>query len=403
MRFKFNFKTVLLTALILLSIYTTYLYFAYGQKNFDKSLVMLAEQFLRFKISLPISRDLPIGDIADYKYNFYLYFGPFSSIFLMPFVFLFGAKIPQYIIGIFSIITSFIAIYFLSKKFKFSKIDSLWLSLFYVFSTVLFSSSVMNISAYQVEVLASTLLLLSVVAYFTSKRSILVGIFLGLAVLTRFTLALAFVFFLVEFLRKRLTLKQLILIFIPLFLACVMLGLYNQRRFHSFFETGYNYNITRTAYPLSENLKHGTTSVAHVPANLYSFLIMPPSPLNKEKDGFFLKYPYLEANPWGMAIWYTSPLFIFLIYKFRKSKYTLSALLTCAVIAVPLFLYYGVGYVQFGYRYALDFLPFLFLLLLPSLDSKLTKLVILLITIGVLFNLIYADSLFGVYPLLNIR
>ncbi|MBI2047439.1 hypothetical protein HYT26_04745, partial [Candidatus Pacearchaeota archaeon] len=61
-------------------------------------------------------------------------FGPFSSIFLMPFVAIFGREFPQYFIGIFSMTSSFILIYSISRKFKFDKLDSLWLSLFFVFS-----------------------------------------------------------------------------------------------------------------------------------------------------------------------------------------------------------------------------------------------------------------------------
>jgi len=399
--FRKNWKIHLFTLFFALSVFSTYLYLIPGQKNWDKSLVMLSEQFLKRKISIPISRDLPIGDVADYKYNFYLYFGPFSSILLMPAVFLFGKATPQFLIGIFSMISSFIAVYLISRKFKFQKIDSLWLSLFFVFSTVLFSSSVMNITAFQAETLGVPFVLFAINEYFGKKRSILIGILLGIATMSRFTLMFAFAFFVVEYLKKRLTTRQIILIAMPLIFSIYLLGLYNNRRFHSFFETGYNYNISLKAFPLSENLKYGAISIFHVPANLYSFLIMPPEPLKTDKDGFFLKFPYLTANPWGMAIWYTSPLFLFLLFKFRKSKYTLSAFLTIILISIPLFTYYSVGFVQFGYRYALDFLPFLFLLLIPSLSPKLSKTAIFLIIIGVLFNLVYSDSLFGIYPLLN--
>jgi len=33
--------------------------------------------------------------------------------------------------------------------------------------------------------------------------------------------------------------------------------------------------------------------------------------------------------------------------------------LAAALVAVPVFLYYGGGYVQYGFRYSLDFTPFL--------------------------------------------
>lgn len=121
-------------------------------------------------------------------------------------------------------------------------------------------------------------------------------------------------------------------------------------------------------------------------------------PILEHKDGFVFVFPYLKADPWGMAIWITSPLFLLLFFHFRKNKYTFSALTTTIILALPIVTYYSVGFAQFGYRYALDFLPFLFLLLLPSLQTKLSKLAIALIIIGVLFNCIYITSLWDVYP-----
>jgi hypothetical protein len=41
-------------------------------------------------------------------------------------------------------------------------------------------------------------------------------------------------------------------------------------------------------------------------------------------------------------------------------------LMTVLVIALPILLYYGYGYIQFGYRYSLDFMPFLYYLLMRN-------------------------------------
>jgi hypothetical protein len=231
---------------------------------------------------------------------------------------------------------------------------------------------------------------------------LLIGLFIGLAVMTRVTLILAVIFFVAEYFRRRLTGRQLTLIFIPIILCVIVLGAYNYVRFNSVFETGYNYHIG-DPYPLSENYRgYGRTNLAHIPANLYAFFIKPPVPITNTKDGYVFVFPYLKADPWGMAIWFTSPLFLLILFKFKKNEYTKSSLITAICIALPIFTYYSVGFAQFGYRYALDFLPFLFLLLIPSLTPKLSKTAITLIIIGVLFNCIYITSLWDVYPLLGI-
>ncbi len=395
-------KKILLVFVALLCVYATFLYLTIGQRGFDTDLVMLSMRFTEWKVSLSIF-NVPVRDVANYYNNYYVYFGPLASILLMPFVFIFGESVPQVSLGVFSIIVSFASIFLIAKHFKFDKLDSLWLSVFFVFSTVLFSSSVINVSAYQVEALGVPFMLLSLWAYFYKKPAFLTGLFLGLAVMTRVTLILASIFFFIEFLKKRLIFKQLVIIAIPIIIALLILGGYNNRRFNSYFETGYHYSITKNDGPIAENFKYGEINIIHVPANLYSFLLKSPEPfLENKNNGMVLKFPYLKADPWGIAIWFTSPLFLVLLTNFKKNKYSLSAGIAAFVLAIPVFTWYSIGFAQFGYRYALDFLPFLFLLLIPALGSKITKTAITLIIIGVLFNLFYSVSMWEIYPLFNI-
>jgi len=399
---KTHGKLWLFVLLFLFSLYSTFLYLTVGQRGYDNVLVVLSQQFLNHHISLPIY-NLPVRDISSYFNNYYVYFGPLSSILMMPFVLVFGQAFPEVSIGVFSLVVSFIAAYFIAKKFLFKTVDALWLALFFVFSTVLFSSSVINITAYQVEALGVPFILLAIWAYLSKRNPFIIGVFIALAVMTRFTLLLSVIFFMAEFLQRRVSLKYLVLLIIPVLLAVGILGAYNNRRFHSFFESGYSYNISKSDGPIGGNFKYGQESIMHIPANLYSLLIMSPEPLLKDNGGgMFLKFPYLKANPWGMAIWYTSPLFLLLLFRFKKGKYTLSAAITGIFLAIPVFVWYSIGYAQFGYRYALDFLPFLFLLLLMSLSPKLSKYAIALIVIGVFFNCVYSDSMWELYPLFNI-
>ncbi len=403
--FRQNFRILLFLFVLIFALYSSFLIFTASQHNkaFDKHFTLLASQFLTRHVALNPYQELPQGDVANYNNNFYLYFGPFPSIVLMPFVFIFGNEFPQVFLGFSAMVISFVAVYFLTKSFKFRTVDALWLAFFFVFSTVLFASSIIDISAYQAEAFSVPLVLIALQEYFSKKRPLIIGIFLGLALLTRAVLVLGVVFFILEFFQKRLSKKQLLILFLPVIVACLLFGVYNQRRFHAFLETGYQYNITLKTFPLSQNLQYGYMSPVHIPANLYSLLFMPPQPLLKDQNGFVLNFPYFKVSPWGVAIWYTSPLFLVLLYKFRKSIYTLSTIITIICLAIPLLLYYSIGYSQYGYRYALDFLPFLFLLLLPSFSGKLTKKDITLIILGVLFNCIYIASIWGDYPLFHLH
>jgi hypothetical protein len=77
-----------------------------------------------------------------------------------------------------------------------------------------------------------------------------------------------------------------------------------------------------------------------------------------------LKFPYIQNNVYGMSIFVTSPYFLY-IFTNKWSSFSARARNLVVAISVSCLLvlsYYGIGTIQFGYRYSLDFLPELFLL-----------------------------------------
>jgi hypothetical protein len=273
----------------------------------------------------------------------------------------------------------------------------LWLAIFFVFSTVLFAVGTVNISAYQVQALGTSLILLSLAEYFGKRRFWLVGFIVALAGLTRATLYLSLIFYLLEWSRLKLSKRTLLSLLVPIVISGLVLAGYNYKRFRSFTETGYKYNVTLNSHPMKGNVQYGFISPKHIPANLYVLLLKVPDPVLEPGGGFVFKFPFFKADPWGMAIWFNSPL-LFMLLKLKKNQFTKSSLLTTITLLIPTITYSGIGYIQFGYRYALDFLPFLFLLLLPSLGKKLSRFSKSLILTGVIFNCVYLASLWGLYP-----
>lgn len=397
--FKANFKTILLYIALSFSIISAVFFSSQSFNiNKDNHLVLLADQFSRGHISLEPNDNLPLGDYSKFNGKFYLYFAPMSSLVFVPFVLLFGNAFPQVFIGITSLVLLFYLAYKVSLIFKFSRKDSLFLSLFFIFSTPLFAAGLINITAYQVQTLGALFVFLSLYEYLTKKRMILIGIFIAMAFLTRNLLLLTSIFFVIEFIRKRISKKDFVKLLIPVFLSLAFMGIYNYLRFHNFFDTGISYSITLYTHPLSFNIKHGMASIAHIPANLYSLFVMPPLPVLEHPDGFYFKFPYLRPSPWGMAIWYTSPLFLMLFTRLKKAKLHYSLLLTIFAFLVPILTFYSIGFTQYGYRYIIDFLPFLFLLLVSALKPRLGKLEISLILIGVIFNTYMIAVFWGFFP-----
>lgn len=358
----------------------------------DNHLVLLAEQFSKGQLNLsPFG--LPSGDYVDYFGKQFLYFGPVSSLVLIPFAAIFGRVFPQIFLGLVSLGLAFLAIYKLTRNLKFSKIDAIWLCAFFNFSTVLFAVSIINISAYQVQALGAVFVLFSLAEFFGKKRYFLIGLLIALAGMTRLTLYLSIIFFLFQKVGK----KNIFLLLVPIALSVLLLAGYNYKRFHNIFESGYKYNVTANRYPMSANLAFGQFNFSHIPANIFSLLIKSPDPIVEKGGGFILKFPYFKVDPWGIAIWFTSPLLL-LLFRLKKEQISLSLLITITFLFLPSLFYFGIGYSQFGYRYSLDFLPFLFLLLIPIFKSKLSLLAKILIVLGVLFNCLYMVSIWGYYP-----
>lgn len=398
---KFNLSFVLPTIIFAFAIFSGFITYRAAWANIDKHFSLLAASFLKDDLYLD-PNNLPDGDYVDFNGKQYLFFGPVPSILLMPFVFIFGKNFPQMTLSITSLGVIFLAIFSLCRKFKFTKIDSLWLSNFFVFGTVLYFVGIVNISAYVVQVVGTAFLVLSLLEYFTKRRWFLIGILIAAAGATRITLFGTTIFFLLELMRNRHNLnftRSLIYLLIPILFSVSMLGLYNFRRFHSPFDTGYTRNVSildKDYY----NYKHGWFSPAHIPANLYALLIMPPEPILKEGIQFVLKFPYLKVNHFGLAIWFTSPLFLYLLLA-KKESWTFSTIAGVVVLLFPSLIYFGIGISQYGYRYSLDFVPLLFLILLSAFKRGLPDFAKILIFVGIIFNCFYMASLWNLYPLLD--
>lgn len=398
---KINISNIIILLIFCFAVFSGFITYRASWFNIDKHFSLLAKSFLKNDLFLD-PHNLPNGDFADYKGKQYLFFGLTPSILLMPFVAVWGKNFPQMTLSISSLVVTFLGIFFLCKKLKFSSDDSFWLANFFVFGTVLYFVGLVNISAYLVQAVATAFIVLSLLEYVTKRRWFIIGLLIAAAGTTRITLFGITVFFILEIFRNRTHLNfklNMALLLIPILFSLSVLALYNLRRFHSVFDTGYTRNVSvldKNYY----NYIEGWFSLKHIPANLYSLLLMPPAPILKEDVEFVLKFPYLKANHFGMSILITSPLFLYLL-KSKKQAYTLSAVVSILVLMVPSLIYFGIGISQFGYRYSLDFIPLLFIILLTAFGGKLPTFAKILIAFGILFDTFYMASIWTDYPILH--
>ncbi|MGB9911677.1 MAG: hypothetical protein ACPLKP_03745 [Microgenomates group bacterium] len=399
-------KNIFLFILIIFCLISSYKIFLVSKNiSNDYHFSLLAESFLQGRLDLLTnSSNFPPGDVAFYKNKYFIYFGPLPGIILMPFVLLFGSNFPQNFLTILISFLSFWLIIKIAQKFNFRIEDSLWIALFYIFGTVYSFLTLVNISAFQVQIIGNFFILLAIYEFFSKKRHFLIGLYLSLAMATRLTLLMGVIFFILDILEKNYSFKRKVFLLINLLFPIGLIGfslmIYNFVRFDNIFESGYKYNIT---LPYTSNFnavkKYGIFSFYHLPINIYYFVFSAPI-LIRNSSGIPI-FPFLKADHWGLSIIFTSPLLVFSLF-FLDFKKNWKEIITTFLISLSIFTYYGVGVSQFGYRFALDFYPFLFLILLKTLNGKLIFIHKLLIIYSIIFNFLFMLSIWEKYPLLGI-
>ena len=121
---------------------------------------------------------------------------------------------------------------------------------------------------------------------------------------------------------------------------------------------------------LAESLAaHGKLSLRHFPAN--ARVAFATAFVTTDR------FPWLLPSPEGAAVLLTSPLFLYALRGVPWRAWRTDVLATGSVLAVlatgvPLLFYFNSGWVQFGYRYLLDPVPFLLILTALGLRGRVT-------------------------------
>lgn len=339
----------------------------------------LAESFLHGKTYFLEDHAGSLTDTAPFDGRHYWPLGPFPAVILMPFVFVFD-KLNLFfyqgylqffiVVGVFYLCTK------IARKQGYSLEDARFLAYAFCFSSVFLGTALCPWSWYLAHVVAVFLLFLSIQEYLGRQRLWIIGLLCSLALITRFPAGLNIIFFASEILLSNRPTwdkaKNVSILFAPFIIGVAVLGVYNYSRFGSWAEQGYSYQVLNQA--LTQARLYGVLSFVHVPGNLYYFLLSTPLPVTADTLFPVLKFPFVRANPWGMSILITSPYFVYLIFLNYKDLISKLLIANVCIVTATVSLFFGIGYIQFGYRFALDFLPFLFFLLIRNYREQYQKL-----------------------------
>lgn len=335
----------------------------FGNQHF----IYLAKSFLEGKLYFSDVSSLGVEDMSLYDGKYYWSLGFIPAILMMPFVAIFGNQVQHSVVSLPLVLGTVYLLYKISKSFLKTKSLVLLLPFSYVFSTAYIMVAIAPFSWYFSHVVATFFLILSIYLTILKNKPFLAGLFFSCAFLTRISLLFSLPFFILfpYFFLKEKSLSQIIKFIIPVSLGALIFFTYNYLRFDNFFETGYRYQIL---FPqLVANRLEGMWSIKHFASNLYLFFIS--SPIVEFYPGSFVTRR-IETNQLGMSFLFTSPILLYLSKADLKNKLNLISLSAVFLTCIFLFGSFGLGCRQYGYRFALDFQPFLYIMLCGVFKDK---------------------------------
>ena len=79
-----------------------------------------------------------------------------------------------------------------------------------------------------------------------------------------------------------------------------------------------------------------------------------------------LRFPWMQPSEWGMGIFFVTPSLVWIFRARLSDQHIRSYWIAVSCMLLVTLTYYSPGWEQFGFRYSLDFLPFLLLMLSQS-------------------------------------
>ncbi|MFN8549555.1 MAG: hypothetical protein U0527_16670 [Candidatus Eisenbacteria bacterium] len=344
----------------------------------------LAGSFLRGRLDVPVPSSK--HDLTLHEGRWYLPFPPLPALLLLPWVVLFGANGVNSVL--FSIVVAAGGVTFahllldaMSRRglLELDRAGRWWLTTLFGFGTVYWSVAILGSVWYLGQITSVMMVALS--AWLAAERAprVAVGATLGLALLGRPNLVLSLP--LIHALReageadgKSRRARAGLLLPIAAAIACLLA--YNAARFGSPFDFGYR--EANVPPKLASDLEtFGQFHWRYLERNLAALLWLLP---RWERGG-------LRPDFEGMSIVLTTPAALFLLRARGGATWMRAAWLSFALLLLPLLTYYNTGWMQFGYRFSLDFSVPMLLLLAVAAGSRPGRLFRALILVGVLVNL----------------
>jgi hypothetical protein len=372
-----GFNRVRIPLLIAAVIFGVYFLSNSSPLQWYKHYVYQAEAFLDGRVDIEGFPDY-YQDIVEYEGAYYLHFPPMPAVVLVPAVAIWGEDTDQarisMAIGAINVALAWVLLGRLGVGGR-----KRWLlTALFGLGTVHWEVATHGTTWFFAEIVAVFFVLLSLSEHFGRRRAFLVGLLLGFAVMSRLPIVFGGIFFLFALSLDEGFPRRPLLFLAGLAVPVALLGVYNVLRFGDPLDTGY-FAHTYASYFAADIDRYGFYNLHYIPSHLYTMLLRAPELIDH--------FPFLRPSPVGMSIVLVTPAVLYAL-RARCSE-AANRWLGLAIIAIllPTMLWFSTGWVQFGYRYSLDFMPFLLILISAGMGRDLSRWAIAAVALSIGVNL----------------
>jgi hypothetical protein len=297
------------------------------------------------------------GDYIDalaYNGQHYIIEGPLPAALLVPWVALSGDAANQTVVSAALCGVAIGAAWRLGERVQVTLRTNVWLCAFLLAGTDVLWCAMLGDVWFIAHVSALCFTMLALVELFGRRRAWLIALWAVCAAESRFTLALAIPVYAALLARDPARSRASWAGFGGVLSIAVGLWiLYNESRWGTVTDIGYTtwYHHDQAGMPTGLPF-----SFRYLRYELWSFFQQTPD--------FAATFPWVRPSYSGVALTWTSPALAYAFWARRPLHIVVALWIAAVITAIPNFLYYVNGFAQYGMRHALDFVPFLFALML---------------------------------------
>jgi hypothetical protein len=335
---------------------------AHGRSTYSNNYVLLADAIEHGHLWI----DWPgrIIDAAAWNGRHFVIDGPFPALFLLPLVAVWGTAANQTAVAIAGGVLATVLGWRLLLQLGLKPVPRLFLTAFLFAGTDLWWCSELGVQ-FIAQVFACCMTFAALGEAFGRQRGWLLGLYAVCAIESRYALLLAlplYVYLLALTARRTQHLRS--------FAIAIGCGLafwvgYNEMRWARWYDIAHFLFYNQD--PAAGEKTGSPLALKFIPYNIYAFLFRAPVFV----QGWMQEpaWPYITCDANGIALTFTSPALV-LAFLAKRSRMTWALWITVCLVAGPNLLNYTNGWWQYGMRHALDFEPFLLVLMAMACRNR---------------------------------